>query len=961
MSPRFLSNWTFAAFVFAILLVFAPASFAQSCGDALTADTTLAADLAGCGGNGLEIGADNIVLNCDGHSITGTGSGNAGVYLNGRTGVTVKNCQISGFNFGINPVYSNSSSFLGNTLAGNNYNFYSYYSDGNTISDNTMSGGWGGIQLFISDSNTLSGNTMTGNNAGLTLYQSNSNSIVDNSVVDNNFNGVYIYSISGSNTLTGNTITGNGGTGLLLSFTNSNSISNNTISGNGEYGIFFEFSESNTFHYDKILSNPVDIHYDSYSSGNDLTLNYFGGQLTCDDRSRFENLGIGSLVPYYVDEAMTDLSGTAPTNCQPVCGEVLGESVTLTQNLSCSGDGLVAGADNIVLDCDGYSITGSGGGNGVTLSGRTGVTVKNCDVSNFDIGVYLSSSSSNTLTGNAITDNNNIGIYLLSSNSNAVNQNKIHSNRFYDIVTQTSSGNDFTLNYLGGELTCADRSRFKGVGLSDLSPYYTDEAMTATATAPENCQPACGETIYDSVTLTQDLSCFGNGPVIGADNVVLDCDGHSITGFGSGYGVSVSEYVKGVTIKDCSISHFADGIHLIASDSDTLTGNTLSSNSNGINLVNSHYNTLSGNTLAGNGNGIALTLSRYNALSGNTVSMSANGITLSFFSMFNSLSDNIVTNVQGNGISFSSGFFGGSPYNTLDSNEFCLAGGYDIYTQGSSNSGDENICDKPDGWNDDGTTGCTYSCDGDGDGLLYKADNCPAAYNPDQADWDSDGVGDVCDDSDNDGVFDSADNCRITYNPDQADWDSDGIGDACDDSDNDGFMDDLDKCRTVQGTFQGCPCAVQVEVTTNSKGSKLQPADAAALAGQQPLENASVKVFDWTDPTSCAAQSRPSDSELDCDSVNSCMTGADGKCVMGLLCERNYDILVESPPAQGQTVARRTLENISSSDPQPIPVRISYREASLNGGLDVMLPMLAIASIGLATLSLSGRMNAAKA
>jgi hypothetical protein len=89
-------------------------------------------------------------------------------------------------------------------------------------------------------------------------------------------------------------------------------------------------------------------------------------------------------------------------------------------------------------------------------------------------------------------------------------------------------------------------------------------------------------------------------------------------------------------------------------------------------------------------------------------------------------------------------------------------------------------------------------------------DNCPDVDNPDQADWDADGIGDACDaDLDGDGAANSVDNCEKLSNSSQADVDKDGIGDACDDRDDrpadddgDGIANPVDNCPDVANPAQ---------------------------------------------------------------------------------------------------------------------------------------------------------------
>ncbi len=185
-----------------------------SCGDTITANTVLTADL-NCAGNGIEIGTDGITLDCQGHVISGPrlpGSGSSspvGILVVGRHNVTITNCIVQNFGVGIffsvnidaACVISTPSNFnaLTYNIARNNTHGYLLWGFAfNTLAHNTAENNLGfgfvlgfgcGPILRPSNFNTFTFNTAKLNGLGFAATAGSSNNTFTSNMVLNNLTG----------------------------------------------------------------------------------------------------------------------------------------------------------------------------------------------------------------------------------------------------------------------------------------------------------------------------------------------------------------------------------------------------------------------------------------------------------------------------------------------------------------------------------------------------------------------------------------------------------------------------------------------------------------------------------------------------------------------------------------------------------------------------------------------------
>jgi parallel beta-helix repeat protein len=148
------------------------------------------------------------------------------------------------------------------------------------------------------------------------------------------------------------------------------------------------------------------------------------------------------------------VSGPA-VSADDLCGATIVANLKLDHDLTCTGAGLIVGADGITLDLNGHTITGAGIEAGIAVTGRTDVSIRGGTVRNFAVAVRVNASSDLVISHNEFVENGE-GIDLQSGSvANTIKQNSFRDSSTRAMMLRSGSAendikhNTFTNNRVG--------------------------------------------------------------------------------------------------------------------------------------------------------------------------------------------------------------------------------------------------------------------------------------------------------------------------------------------------------------------------------------------------------------------------------------------------------------------------------------------------------------------------------
>lgn len=157
---------------------------------------------------------------------------------------------------------------------------------------------------------------------------------------------------------------------------------------------------------------------------------------------------------------VSKVSQQSITEIHPACGQIVQGKVKLNSNLICKSDGIIVGANDTVIDMNGYSLKGPGLDSnkvGIMIAGQHNVTISgNGIISGFQSGIYLSGSN-NVFAHEINLNNNKVAFYITGTQNSEISNNMINDNTI-GVALHSSDGVDIKFNQLS-------KNRLSGVTL----------------------------------------------------------------------------------------------------------------------------------------------------------------------------------------------------------------------------------------------------------------------------------------------------------------------------------------------------------------------------------------------------------------------------------------------------------------------------------------------------------------
>jgi parallel beta-helix repeat protein len=324
---------------------------------------------------------------------------------------------------------------------------------------------------------------------GILLNNSNDNTIKNCLAINQFHSGIYLYNAD-NNTVTGITVDNNQEGMHLFGNSRYNTIKNTRIKNNTDYGIYLNAFGSHNPRYNTFYNNYFNNSYNAYSN-NDNNENDWNTTLDCSstDTNIIDKRCIGGNfwadpdgtgwsqtcadidedgicdTPYYVQTNNTDylpLTGDFSIkdciNCTD-CSEKIalvsaGGTVRLISNIT-NQDGtcILIPRSDVTFDCQNHLIDGDNDweGYGIYVDASSygdinNVTIRNCNIRQFDDGIYLDGSSSyvvenSSIVDTTVSDNRGHGIDLANAPNNILTGIKSCLNDNDGIMIRDSSYN----------------------------------------------------------------------------------------------------------------------------------------------------------------------------------------------------------------------------------------------------------------------------------------------------------------------------------------------------------------------------------------------------------------------------------------------------------------------------------------------------------------------------------------